>query len=113
MTQIPCCIHACARKGRRPVSDCGALCHRHALARDWRRFRIWWLWIRQGRPRDIPVVVKEGRILRDPLGRQHVVAWHWDLSRMQIHGDVIDGDLLVAWLVLAYPHTVELTSELL
>ena len=110
--RIPCVILVCRRKGRRPALGGGALCHRHALYRDWRQIQSWWRWVRQGRPREIPVVFQEGRIIRDPLGHILCTDWGWDFNRMT-PGLVIDGALLVDYLTLRYPHTVEQTSDLL
>lgn len=42
------------------------------------RLRSAWLWRRQGRPVDEPIVVRQGRIVSCRHGYYLVTNWHWD-----------------------------------
>lgn len=41
-----------------------------------------WLWRVQGRPRDIPIVVKTGQLIADSSGRGVLANWFLDMSKM-------------------------------
>jgi hypothetical protein len=52
--------------------------------------RCWWLWNLQGRPRDLPVVIKPGRLIASRDGRGgHITGFHLD-SRYQRQIPAVD-----------------------
>jgi hypothetical protein len=48
----------------------------------YRRARSYLLWVRQGRPRDIPVVLRTGRLLAEPSGKGLIANWCFDCRYM-------------------------------
>lgn len=71
-------------------------------------FEAWCLWIEQGRPRDVPVVIRPGRLIVDPLGRSCIDGWHIDCDYMSSSICVDDW-----WDRLTAHYPVERTEEYL
>ncbi|WP_346007161.1 hypothetical protein [Janibacter terrae] len=69
-----------------------------------RRARHWWAWVRQGRRRDVPTVLRVGRLVIHPDGRRVITGWSFDLRRMS-SGMSVDNDLW-EFLALRYPESI-------
>lgn len=67
------------------------------------RLRRWWQWRRQGSPRDFPVIVETGQLIRRTDGRKIVWGWHFDLNWMQ---SPIDPESLWDEMARRYPATI-------
>ena len=78
----------------------------------WCRFHL--LWLRQGRPRRFPVVLKPGRLLILPDGRMYVTGWTVWEEKME--GTLIldgsgAGDDIALWEYLTRFATPEWVKE--
>jgi hypothetical protein len=67
------------------------------------RLRRWWRWRQQGSPRDFPVVVKIGQLIRWPDGEKVVTGWGFDPWRMTA---TIDAEQLWDGLAERYPRAL-------
>jgi hypothetical protein len=52
------------------------------LRSRYNHLRCYLLWVRQGRPRDIPVVIRAGRLVAEPSGKGLIAHWHFDCRYM-------------------------------
>jgi len=64
------------------------------------RIRDRYLWIRQGRPRDEPVVVQPGQVLVCPHGLARIEGWYWSMRHQRVP---IPADVLVDRYSARYP----------
>lgn len=75
----------------------------------YRRLKNWVLWVRQGKPRIVPVVVKPGKIVVCQHGSSLVQGWHWHMDYLRVPTEdgigIIDGGHLVDVLGAQYGMT--------